>query len=118
LDACLDRFWEAGLELDQVDAPIAPPEVSHPLLRRLGPSPFEQSRFPFVGLLATCYDVISAAALRDEDEPDTDRAPPPPKPSANPLPSRRTRKLGKAKPIEGKASSEPAQEQGTDDSED
>jgi uncharacterized Zn finger protein len=115
LDACLDRFWEAGLELDQVDAPIAPPEVSHPLLRRLGPSPFEQSRFPFVGLLATCYDVISAAALRDDDEPDADRAPPAPKPSSNPLPSRRTRKLGKAKPIEGKSASEEPSDSAADD---
>lgn len=116
LDACLDRFWEAGLELDQVDAPIAPPEVSHPLLRRLGPSPFEQSRFPFVGLLATCYDVISAAALRDEDETDADQAPAPPKPSSNPLPSRRTRKLGKAKPIEGKPVSDQPSDSGIDDS--
>jgi len=102
LDACLDHYWEAGSELDEVDAPISPPEVSHPLLRRLGPSPFESSRFPFVGLLATCYDVISQAALlEDEEAPELDEAPePPPQAPSNPLPFCRGRTLGKAKAID------------------
>ena len=98
LDACLDRFWEAGEELDEVDAPIAPPEVSHPLLRRLGPSPFEASRFPFVGLLATCYDVISKAALMSDDDSLGESDSPSP-PASKPLPGRRTRTLGKAKAV-------------------
>lgn len=74
LAQCLDRFWEAGPELDLVDLPIEPPQVSHALLRRLGPSPFPESRFPLVGLLATCYDVVSKHTLESGD------APPPPQP--------------------------------------
>ncbi len=73
LEACLDSFWDAGEGLSSIPTPIALPEVSHPLLRRLGPSPFKEWRFPLVGLLATCYDVISQAnldsqAAEDEDE--------------------------------------------------
>ncbi|MDX9911016.1 MAG: hypothetical protein RBS39_04210 [Phycisphaerales bacterium] len=54
----LEGFWDAGPELEAVDTPLEPPPVSHPLLRRLGPSPFKDGRFPLVGLLATCYEVI------------------------------------------------------------
>jgi uncharacterized Zn finger protein len=64
LEADLERFWEPGHELDEIDAPIGEPEVSHVLLRRLGPSPFTGSRFPLVGLLATCYEMISEHARR------------------------------------------------------
>ena len=70
----------------------------HPLLRRLGPSPFESSRFPFVGLLATCYDVISKAALMNDDESAPEAEVPAP-PAAKPLPGRRTRTIGKAKAV-------------------
>ncbi|MEM8834526.1 MAG: hypothetical protein AAGD00_01780 [Planctomycetota bacterium] len=66
LEETIGSFWEAGPELDEVETPMAPPEVSHALLRRLGPSPFVEGKFPLVGLLATCYDVISEHALRDE----------------------------------------------------
>lgn len=62
LEACLDEFWSLGPEVETVETALRAPEVSHALLRRLGPSPFE-ARFPLVGLLATCYDTISAAAL-------------------------------------------------------
>lgn len=79
LEQCADRFWEAGPELDLIDIPIEPPAVSHALLRRLGPSPFPESRFPLVGLLATCYDLVSKHAL---DQPDA--APPPADPSGPP----------------------------------
>lgn len=71
LEESLDDFWEAGPGLDLIETPIRKPEVSHPLLRRLGPSPLE-GRFPLVGLLATCYDAISNAAIRRasaQDEP-------------------------------------------------
>ena len=65
LEEVADRFWEAGPELEHLDTPIAPPEVSHPLLRRLGPSPFGAAgRFPLVGLLATSYGMISEAVLK------------------------------------------------------
>lgn len=66
LEEALDSFWTVGPTLAQLEMPIEPPEVTHPLLRRLGPSPFDPStgaKFPLVGLLATCYDVISRAAV-------------------------------------------------------
>lgn len=68
---CLHSFWTAPEpdSLAQLDCPIGPPEVSHPLLRRLGPSPFTGAKFPLVGLLATCYDVISAGAIEGAEQP-------------------------------------------------
>lgn len=72
LDQCLGDFWEAGPELDQVETPLRPPRVHHALLRRLGPSPFEDAKFPLVGLLATCYDTISRAALERRDAAERD----------------------------------------------
>ena len=69
LESALDRFWTVGPTLDLVDLPIEAPEVPHPLLRRLGPSPFDAAtgaKFPLVGLMATCYDVISAAAIEGQ----------------------------------------------------
>lgn len=63
LEMVADSFWEAGEELDSLDTSLRRPEVSCALLRRLGPSPFEQAKFPLLGLLATCYEVISEAAL-------------------------------------------------------
>ena len=63
LDANLARFWEAGPEMDLIETTPRPAEVSTPLLRRLGPSPFESARFPLVGLLATCYEMVSQSAL-------------------------------------------------------
>lgn len=73
LDAQIDRFWEAGPELDAVDAPVTKPEVNHVLLRRLGPSPFAGPRFPLLGLLATCYEIISETAREDaaDEHPDS-----------------------------------------------
>lgn len=68
LEECIETFWESGPELGLVETPIEPPEVSHPLLRRLGPSPFPAAKFPLVGLLATCYEVISEAVIRRESE--------------------------------------------------
>jgi uncharacterized Zn finger protein len=66
LEADLDRFWEMGPEAAGVDMPIGRPETSHVLLRRLGASPFPEGRFPLMGLLATCYEVISEAAVEGE----------------------------------------------------
>lgn len=67
LDMASD-FWSAPdpTALEQLDLHMGAPEVSHPLLRRLGPSPFTGAKFPLVGLLATCYDVISAAAISEQ----------------------------------------------------
>lgn len=62
LEQSLDRFWSTDQTLETLDLSLREPEVSHPLLRRLGPSPFTGSRFPFLGLLATCYDVIGTRA--------------------------------------------------------
>lgn len=73
----LDRFWEAGPELEAIDAPLGAPEVSHVLLRRLGPSPFTGPRFPLLGLLATCYELISeraAGGVEGELEAESDES--------------------------------------------
>lgn len=70
-------FWELPAEVEQLEAPIVAPPVSHPLLRRLGPSPLAVENvksgqalatFPLVGLLASCYEVISEATLKEERE--------------------------------------------------
>lgn len=79
LDQSIEAFWEAGPGLSEIDLPIDPPRVSHPLLRRLGPSPVEGAMFPFVGLMATCYELITQATIRRElgEEPaSADDAPP------------------------------------------
>ncbi len=76
LEAGLAEFWTLGPEIEAIDTPIQPPEVSHPLLRRLGPSPFTGppgTRFPLVGLLATCYELVTEATRRaEEGEPPED----------------------------------------------
>jgi len=64
LDACVGSFWSMPPGAELPTARIEPPEVKQPLLRRLGPSPFE-GRFPLVGLLATCYEIVGDAVLRD-----------------------------------------------------
>jgi len=63
LEESIESFWTAPDSLRQIDLPIEPPEVSHPLLRRMGPSPFPKAKFPIVGLLATVYDLISRDAI-------------------------------------------------------
>ncbi|MBY0307686.1 MAG: hypothetical protein K2Q09_02995 [Phycisphaerales bacterium] len=68
LEATVDHFWAAGPELHRVELAMQRPEVEHPLLRRLGASPFDASvgaRFPLVGLLATCYDVVTQHTLEE-----------------------------------------------------
>lgn len=67
LESQIDDFWDAGPSMRDVETPIKPPEVSHPLLRRLGPSPFTDGKFPLVGLLATCYDTLSKSAIDGDD---------------------------------------------------
>jgi uncharacterized Zn finger protein len=66
LDTQVENFWRAGPELTEIDLTLGPPEVSHPLLRRLGTSPFTTAKFPLVGLLATCYETISGKVLAAE----------------------------------------------------
>ncbi len=102
------RFWQAGDELASLELPLTRPEASHVLLRRLGPSPFQRG-FPMVGLLATCYEVISGAAARAETdtaetptETPVEESPPPEEPKAPAVRPRRARTIGKAKAI-GKA---------------
>ena len=77
LESQIEEFWEAGPALETIETPIRPPEVSHPLLRRLGPSPFPDGKFPLVGLLATCYELMSKEAIagvRRGDDPPADAA--------------------------------------------
>ena len=66
LEDQIDSFWSVGPELQELDTPIAPPQVACVLLRRLGPSPF-LGRFPLVGLMQTCYELIGQAALDAEE---------------------------------------------------
>lgn len=82
LASLVDEFWNAVPGDDGFEGlVIEPPAVSHGLLRRLGPSPFTESRFRFVGLLATCYDMVSEHVLRGysadaqsaSDDPNTAR---------------------------------------------
>lgn len=63
LDTQLDRFWEPGPELDEIEVAIAPPQVPLAVLEQLGPSPFARSGFPLIGFLATTYDKVSRSAL-------------------------------------------------------
>lgn len=67
LDQGLERFWTAGEGLDTIDLAIGAPEVTHALLRRLGPTPFPSppAKFPLIGLLSTCYSVISERAIAE-----------------------------------------------------
>ena len=64
-DQATHGFWDAGPGLREIDLPIARPAASHPILRRLGPSPFQGAKFPLVGLLASCYEAIREDALRE-----------------------------------------------------
>ncbi|MFO0832820.1 MAG: hypothetical protein U0637_13390 [Phycisphaerales bacterium] len=69
LDANLAAFWRMGDGAKDLDLSPQPPQVSHPLLRRLGQSPWTGAApapsFPLVGLLASCYETISNQALAD-----------------------------------------------------
>lgn len=73
LEDQIESFWSVGDSLEELDTPIAPPPVSCVLLRRLGPSPF-LGRFPLVGLMQTCYELIGQAALDGGDEYSDDYA--------------------------------------------
>lgn len=59
LEEAIPQFWDAGPSMLELDIALTAPPVSHPLLRRLGQSPFTAAQFPLVGLLASCYDTIS-----------------------------------------------------------
>jgi len=64
LELSLDSFWAAGPGLAELETPIRPPDHPHSLLRRLGASPFQdRARFPLIGLLATCYDLMTQAEV-------------------------------------------------------
>ncbi len=68
LEELTHEFWAEPAGLEELDTAPRPPEVRHALLRRLGPSPFKgpsEGGFPLIGLLATCYDVVREAALRE-----------------------------------------------------
>lgn len=72
LDQSIASFYEAGEQLASLETPIALPPVSHPLLRRLGPSPFLSAPFPLVGLLASCYETISAETIAEAEKSNQD----------------------------------------------
>ncbi|MAY74757.1 MAG: hypothetical protein CMJ31_08625 [Phycisphaerae bacterium] len=76
LEQELGRFWtdpsREDPEAGAIDLGVQAPQVSHALLRRLGPSPFTESRFRLVGLLATCYDLVSEHVLKLHATPGSD----------------------------------------------
>jgi uncharacterized Zn finger protein len=74
LEESLDQFWDAGPALAEIDLPLTPPPMSHPLLRRLGQSPFLTAQFPLVGLLASCYDTVSDQTLEANQLPPVDES--------------------------------------------
>lgn len=70
IESCLHDFWRPGRSLAEFEATPPGHHAPHALLRRLGPSPIG-GRFPLVGLLASAYDTIRAAAqqLQERAEP-------------------------------------------------
>jgi uncharacterized Zn finger protein len=66
LESTLSSFWSMGPSLADLDLPVVHPEVPHPLLRRMGAPPFTGAKFPLVGLLATCYEVVTNAMVLEE----------------------------------------------------
>ncbi len=66
LEASLDDFWRCGPQIAELEHAPPPQHVAHALLRRLGPSPMK-GKFPLVGLLASIYDEVSAAAIHIRD---------------------------------------------------
>ena len=60
----IERFWDAGPDLESVRTCIEEPLAPLALLECLGPSPFERGGFPVVGFLATTYDKVSRYALQ------------------------------------------------------
>jgi uncharacterized Zn finger protein len=74
LEDSVHEFWSAGPRgeeaMGSLELPVQPPPVTHPLLRRLGPSPWQGqagAKFPLVGLLATCYDMVSESMVRSAE---------------------------------------------------
>jgi uncharacterized Zn finger protein len=79
LEEELRNFWSipasARAKLQELDVSLRGPEVSHPLLRRLGASPWTgPGSFPLVGLLASCYEVTSNAVLLRATQQESDGA--------------------------------------------
>ncbi|MGD1915754.1 MAG: hypothetical protein ACFCBV_06160 [Phycisphaerales bacterium] len=115
-EATLERFWEGTTDLESLDLSLEPPPVPTPMLRRLGPSPFEDAGFPLVGLLATCYEVARERLLKEEtgeadphqpdepeaaetpaEEPPAEEAPRRPKTAEERAAAIRAKMMGKAK---------------------
>jgi hypothetical protein len=69
LEASIDSFHDLSPAIAGFETYLAPPDVPHVLLRRLGPSPMgERGRFPILGLLATCYELVSKHVLDEQIE--------------------------------------------------
>lgn len=64
LEECLDSFWQAGDALDSFVVKPKRPEMAHPILKRLGDSPFFVGKDNLATLLEAAYDAASLAALQ------------------------------------------------------
>ncbi len=65
LDCSIESFYELRPEILTFETRLMRPDVSHVLVRRLGPSPFPDSRFRILGLLSTCYELVSEQVMRE-----------------------------------------------------
>jgi uncharacterized Zn finger protein len=63
LEEMLDRFWEMGEPLEPFAVHIKPPDVSLPILRRLGEPSFMPAGDSLQGRLGPAYRAISETAL-------------------------------------------------------
>lgn len=65
LEDALESFYDLRPEIASFETRLAHPEVSHVLVRRLGPSPFPESRFRILGLFSTCYELVSEQVTKE-----------------------------------------------------
>lgn len=63
LEACLDRYWDPGEDLDDFRVTVAPPPVGAALLKRLGTPPFWEGPQDFLTTLGAVYAAVTAGAM-------------------------------------------------------
>ena len=64
LEECLDRYWQKGSELDQLEINPTAPEVQNAVLKRLGDSPFFIGDSNMATLLSKAYLIAGREARR------------------------------------------------------
>jgi uncharacterized Zn finger protein len=64
LEECLDRYWQKGSEIDQLEINPTAPEIQNAVLKRLGDSPFSIGDANMTTLLSKAYLVAGQEARR------------------------------------------------------